>query len=102
MGGLTVGTVSPQVRRLIGDFGVPISIFIMALADFFVKDTYTQVLGGGQDHGCPQQGDTELGGQGGAGRTPGCKQGGTEDSWVPVGCLEPPAAHPPSVVPCRN
>uniref|UniRef100_A0A8C3GKE8 Solute carrier family 4 member 1 (Diego blood group) n=1 Tax=Cairina moschata TaxID=8855 RepID=A0A8C3GKE8_CAIMO len=33
-----------KVRRLIGDFGVPISIFIMALADFFVKDTYTQKL----------------------------------------------------------
>ncbi|NXL17748.1 B3AT protein, partial [Setophaga kirtlandii] len=32
-----------KVRRLIGDFGVPISIFIMALADFFIKDTYTQV-----------------------------------------------------------
>lgn len=36
-------TVSPQVRRLIGDFGVPISLFIMALADFFINDTYTQV-----------------------------------------------------------
>ncbi|XP_050183564.1 band 3 anion transport protein isoform X1 [Myiozetetes cayanensis] len=33
-----------KVRRLIGDFGVPISIFIMALADFFIKDTYTQKL----------------------------------------------------------
>ncbi|XP_074417813.1 band 3 anion transport protein isoform X3 [Larus michahellis] len=32
------------VRRLIGDFGVPISIFIMALVDFFIKDTYTQKL----------------------------------------------------------
>ncbi|NXJ39217.1 B3AT protein, partial [Ciconia maguari] len=32
------------IRRLIGDFGVPISIFIMTLADFFVKDTYTQKL----------------------------------------------------------
>ncbi|XP_009076260.1 PREDICTED: band 3 anion transport protein, partial [Acanthisitta chloris] len=32
------------VRRLIGDFGVPISIFVMALADFFIKDTYTQKL----------------------------------------------------------
>ncbi|KAG6938300.1 solute carrier family 4 member 1 (Diego blood group), partial [Chelydra serpentina] len=32
-------------RRVIGDFGVPISIFIMALADFFIKDTtYTQKL----------------------------------------------------------
>lgn len=27
------------IRRLIGDFGVPISIFIMALADFFIEDT---------------------------------------------------------------
>uniref|UniRef100_A0A8V5H2W0 Anion exchange protein n=1 Tax=Melopsittacus undulatus TaxID=13146 RepID=A0A8V5H2W0_MELUD len=33
-----------RVRRLIGDFGVPISIFIMALADFFITDTYTQKL----------------------------------------------------------
>uniref|UniRef100_A0A8C3PQE2 Anion exchange protein n=1 Tax=Calidris pygmaea TaxID=425635 RepID=A0A8C3PQE2_9CHAR len=31
-------------RRLIGDFGVPISIFIMALVDFFIQDTYTQKL----------------------------------------------------------
>ncbi|XP_044855574.1 band 3 anion transport protein [Mauremys mutica] len=28
-----------KLRRVIGDFGVPISIFIMALADFFIKDT---------------------------------------------------------------
>ncbi|NXM74062.1 B3AT protein, partial [Serilophus lunatus] len=33
-----------KVRRLIGDFGVPISIFIMTLADFFIVDTYTQKL----------------------------------------------------------
>ncbi|XP_062451446.1 LOW QUALITY PROTEIN: band 3 anion transport protein [Rhea pennata] len=33
-----------KVRRLIGDFGVPISIFVMALIDFFIKDTYTQKL----------------------------------------------------------
>ncbi|NXU04934.1 B3AT protein, partial [Buphagus erythrorhynchus] len=33
-----------KVRRLIGDFGVPISILIMALADFFINDTYTQKL----------------------------------------------------------
>uniref|UniRef100_A0A8C4TRR3 Anion exchange protein n=1 Tax=Falco tinnunculus TaxID=100819 RepID=A0A8C4TRR3_FALTI len=33
-----------KVRRLIGDFGVPISIFVMALVDFFIKDTYTQKL----------------------------------------------------------
>ncbi|KFR03312.1 Band 3 anion transport protein, partial [Opisthocomus hoazin] len=41
---LTRGMASPQARRLIGDFGVPISIFIMALVDFFIKDTYTQKL----------------------------------------------------------
>lgn len=34
---------SPQLRRVIGDFGVPISILIMVLVDFFIKDTYTQV-----------------------------------------------------------
>ncbi|NWI65991.1 B3AT protein, partial [Todus mexicanus] len=33
-----------KARRLIGDFGVPISIFIMALVDFLIKDTYTQKL----------------------------------------------------------
>ncbi|TFK10839.1 putative tRNA (uracil-O(2)-)-methyltransferase [Platysternon megacephalum] len=34
-----------KLRRVIGDFGVPISIFIMALADFFIKDTtFTQKL----------------------------------------------------------
>ncbi|NXJ81117.1 B3AT protein, partial [Trogon melanurus] len=33
-----------KARRLIGDFGVPISIFIMTLADFLIKDTYTQKL----------------------------------------------------------
>ncbi|XP_060111244.1 band 3 anion transport protein [Heteronotia binoei] len=33
-----------KLRRVIGDFGVPISIFMMSLADFFVKDTYTQKL----------------------------------------------------------
>ncbi|XP_072318285.1 anion exchange protein 2-like [Eucyclogobius newberryi] len=32
-----------QVRRTIGDFGVPISIFIMVLLDYTIKDTYTQV-----------------------------------------------------------
>ncbi|KAK7877642.1 hypothetical protein WMY93_031654 [Mugilogobius chulae] len=31
-------------RRTIGDFGVPISIFIMVLVDFSLKDTYTQKL----------------------------------------------------------
>ncbi|KAM6399439.1 band 3 anion transport protein [Rhynochetos jubatus] len=33
-----------KVRRLIGDFGVPISIFVMTLIDFFIQDTYTQKL----------------------------------------------------------
>ncbi|XP_025910200.1 band 3 anion transport protein [Nothoprocta perdicaria] len=33
-----------KVRRLVGDFGVPISIFLMTLVDFFIKDTYTQKL----------------------------------------------------------
>ncbi|XP_041087415.1 band 3 anion transport protein-like isoform X2 [Polyodon spathula] len=32
------------IRRIIGDFGVPISIFIMVLIDFFISDTYTQKL----------------------------------------------------------
>ncbi|XP_048373841.1 band 3 anion transport protein [Sphaerodactylus townsendi] len=34
-----------KLRRVIGDFGVPISIFIMSLADFFIQDTtHTQKL----------------------------------------------------------
>ncbi|XP_066487413.1 band 3 anion transport protein isoform X2 [Tiliqua scincoides] len=33
-----------KLRRVIGDFGVPIAIFIMALADVFIKDTYTKKL----------------------------------------------------------
>ncbi|XP_063156705.1 band 3 anion transport protein [Candoia aspera] len=33
-----------RLRRVIGDFGVPIAIFIMTLADKFIKDTYTQKL----------------------------------------------------------
>lgn len=32
-----------QIRRIIGDFGVPIAILIMVLVDYSVKDTYTQV-----------------------------------------------------------
>ncbi|KAK1158980.1 solute carrier family 4 member 1b (Diego blood group) isoform X2 [Acipenser oxyrinchus oxyrinchus] len=32
------------IRRIIGDFGVPISILIMVLIDFFISDTYTQKL----------------------------------------------------------
>nr|AEB80400.1 SLC4A1 [Nomascus gabriellae] len=33
-----------KLRRVIGDFGVPISILIMVLVDFFIQDTYTQKL----------------------------------------------------------
>ncbi|KAK9396865.1 band 3 anion transport protein [Crotalus adamanteus] len=33
-----------RLRRVIGDFGVPIAIFIMTLADTLIKDTYTQKL----------------------------------------------------------
>ncbi|KAJ0012207.1 hypothetical protein NQD34_013182 [Periophthalmus magnuspinnatus] len=33
-----------QLRRTIGDFGVPISIFIMVLVDYSIKDIYTQKL----------------------------------------------------------
>lgn len=32
-----------QLRRIIGDFGVPIAILIMVLVDYGVEDTYTQV-----------------------------------------------------------
>ncbi|XP_069066838.1 anion exchange protein 2 isoform X3 [Pleurodeles waltl] len=32
------------IRRVIGDFGVPIAILIMVLVDFSIKDTYTQKL----------------------------------------------------------
>ncbi|XP_078079990.1 anion exchange protein 2-like isoform X2 [Mustelus asterias] len=32
------------LRRIIGDFGVPIAILVMVLIDFFIKDTYTQKL----------------------------------------------------------
>ncbi|KAF6097172.1 solute carrier family 4 member 1 (Diego blood group) [Phyllostomus discolor] len=33
-----------KLRRVIGDFGVPISILIMVIVDYFIKDTYTQKL----------------------------------------------------------
>ncbi|XP_075070414.1 anion exchange protein 2 isoform X2 [Mixophyes fleayi] len=33
-----------RVRRVIGDFGVPIAILIMVLMDFSITDTYTQKL----------------------------------------------------------
>lgn len=35
--------VFPQIRRLIGDFGVPIAILVMVLVDYSIQDTYTQV-----------------------------------------------------------
>lgn len=34
-----------KARRAIGDFGVPISIFIVALTDYFTPNTYTEVAG---------------------------------------------------------
>lgn len=33
-----------QVRRALGDFGVPISIVLMVLLDILLKDTYTDKL----------------------------------------------------------
>ncbi|XP_007536687.2 anion exchange protein 2 [Erinaceus europaeus] len=33
-----------RVRRVIGDFGVPIAILIMVLVDYSIEDTYTQKL----------------------------------------------------------
>ncbi|XP_072474010.1 anion exchange protein 3 isoform X2 [Notamacropus eugenii] len=33
-----------QVRRIIGDFGIPISILVMVSVDYFIVDTYTQKL----------------------------------------------------------
>ncbi|XP_024140101.1 solute carrier family 4 member 1b (Diego blood group) [Oryzias melastigma] len=39
------GTFLPgKVRRLLGDFGVPIAIFLMILVDYNIEDTYTQKL----------------------------------------------------------
>ncbi|XP_045924841.1 solute carrier family 4 member 1b (Diego blood group) [Micropterus dolomieu] len=39
------GTFLPgKVRRLLGDFGVPISIFLMVVVDYNIDDTYTQKL----------------------------------------------------------
>uniref|UniRef100_A0A8C7XD79 Anion exchange protein n=1 Tax=Oryzias sinensis TaxID=183150 RepID=A0A8C7XD79_9TELE len=39
------GTFLPgKVRRLLGDFGVPIAIFLMILVDYKIEDTYTQKL----------------------------------------------------------
>lgn len=39
-----------QVRRLIGDFGVPISMFLMIVLDYNIADTYTQVSSCDLDH----------------------------------------------------
>ncbi|XP_030066755.1 anion exchange protein 3 [Microcaecilia unicolor] len=33
-----------KARRIIGDFGIPISILVMVLVDYAIKDTYTQKL----------------------------------------------------------
>uniref|UniRef100_A0A663M582 Anion exchange protein n=1 Tax=Athene cunicularia TaxID=194338 RepID=A0A663M582_ATHCN len=33
-----------RIRRLIGDFGVPIAILVMVLVDYGIQDTYTQKL----------------------------------------------------------
>lgn len=33
----------PQARRIIGDFGIPISILVSVLLDYSITDTYTQV-----------------------------------------------------------
>ncbi|KAG7227881.1 hypothetical protein INR49_013675 [Caranx melampygus] len=39
------GTFLPgKVRRLLGDFGVPIAIFLMIVVDYSIEDTYTQKL----------------------------------------------------------
>ncbi|XP_059180675.1 solute carrier family 4 member 1b (Diego blood group) [Centropristis striata] len=39
------GTFLPgKVRRLLGDFGVPIAIFLMIVVDYNINDTYTQKL----------------------------------------------------------
>uniref|UniRef100_A0A8C6PQ16 Anion exchange protein n=1 Tax=Nothobranchius furzeri TaxID=105023 RepID=A0A8C6PQ16_NOTFU len=39
------GTFLPgKVRRLMGDFGVPIAIFLMIVVDYNIEDTYTQKL----------------------------------------------------------
>lgn len=35
-----------RIRRVIGDFGVPIAILIMVLVDYSIEDTYTQVRKG--------------------------------------------------------
>lgn len=32
-----------QARRIIGDFGIPISILVFVVVDYSITDTYTQV-----------------------------------------------------------
>lgn len=34
-----------QARRIIGDFGIPISILVFVMIDYGISDTYTQVTG---------------------------------------------------------
>lgn len=64
---LTAGSPTcPQLRRVIGDFGVPISILVMVMVNSFVQDTYTQVILSStllsfpqlalSQNGCPQPG----------------------------------------------
>lgn len=36
-----------QARRIIGDFGIPISILVFVIIDYAVSDTYTQVTSSG-------------------------------------------------------
>lgn len=59
---LTAGSPArPQLRRIIGDFGVPISIMIMVMVDFFIQDTYTQVILSSTLVSLPQNGLPEPG-----------------------------------------
>lgn len=52
---LTTGSSTcSQLRRVIGDFGVPISILIMVMVDSLIKDTYTQVTLSSHPHFIPQ------------------------------------------------
>ncbi|CAB1340640.1 unnamed protein product [Coregonus sp. 'balchen'] len=41
---LLLGNGTISLRRIIGDFGVPIAILIMVLVDYSIRDTYTQKL----------------------------------------------------------
>lgn len=40
---MCVFCVYDQARRIIGDFGIPISILVFVLVDYSIPDTYTQV-----------------------------------------------------------